>query len=84
MTTKAEKIKEEIERIEKLYGHPCNYYEEKAKLSQYKSDLQRELAFLESPVFDYGYAIDTEDAFNLLNAISKRINFIKKELKEIK
>jgi len=33
--------------------------------------------------FDYGYAIDTEDAFNLLNAISKRINFIKKELEVI-
>jgi len=93
MTTESEKIKEGCGKEFELLENPkvyikCNELDLcpicQAKLSQYKSDLQQELEFLE----DKRIILDTSefngtDAEIVREEIQERINLIKKELKEI-
>ena len=83
MITEAEKIKKGCGIVLKLI-HKCGEYYAgrviycdvcQARLSQYKSDLQQELEFLEG--------IKIECWQEPCIKISKRINFIKKELEDV-
>ena len=91
-TTEAGKIKEGCGKEFELLENPkvyikCNELDLcpicQAKLSQYKSDLQQELEFLENQIKNVRRHKSCVSCFRLLRTSEERINFIKKELKEI-